>query len=88
MKTETMKFKIKIFGVGSYSDKTLLESVQMAASELGVLIEVEQVKDIGMFVKKGISAIPALSIDEEIVSYGRVPSISEIKSFLQVRARA
>ncbi|MEN0006359.1 MAG: thioredoxin family protein [Bacteroidota bacterium] len=83
-----MKYQVIIFGMGSQSDKILLKSVQMAAQELGLRIEVFEKRDISEFVEIGITSIPALAINEQIVSHGRVPSVSEIKGFFSQKKAA
>lgn len=74
--------KAKIYGVGGYTDQILWESVQMAAEELKMKVEIEKIEDIESFMKLGIWAIPALLLDETLVSYGRVPCISELKRYI------
>ncbi|MCI5083681.1 MAG: thioredoxin family protein [Saprospiraceae bacterium] len=73
---------IKIYGVGGYADQVLTKSLNMAAADLGLQVDLEKVGDIELFVKLGIWAIPALTINDELISYGRVPSVSEIKQHL------
>jgi hypothetical protein len=74
--------KAKIYGVGGYTDQILWESVQMAAEELKMKVEIEKIEDIESFMKLGIWAIPALLLGETLVSYGRVPCISELKRYI------
>lgn len=73
---------VQILGVGGYTDQVLLRSIKMAAMELGIAVEIKNVQDIDLFVKKNIKAIPALIIDNHLVSYGRVPCVSELKNYL------
>lgn len=78
-----MEKVVKIMGVGSARDQELLNSVQMAASEIGLSVNIEFVSDINVFLAFGITAIPAMMIGDKIVANGRIPGISELKRLLQ-----
>lgn len=78
-----MKKLVKILGVGSSRDRVLMESVQMAADELGIILEIQLISDIEAFLKMGITAIPALVIEDRVVANGRVPGVTEIKNMLR-----
>ncbi len=78
-----MKKLVKILGVGSSRDRVLAESLRMAADELGLNLEIQYVTDIEAFLKMGISAIPALVIEDQVVANGRVPGVSELKNLLR-----
>jgi len=78
-----MNLHVKIFGVGSSSDRAMREGVEKAAEELGIDIDIEDVTDIGAIMKEGVQAIPALAIGDEILVYGKVPSIAELKRLLR-----
>ena len=78
-----MKKLVKILGVGSSRDRILIESVQIAAEELGVNLEIQFVTDIEAFLKMGITAIPALVIEDRVVANGRVPGVTELKNLLR-----
>lgn len=77
-----MTIKIKIFGVGNSTEKTLRENVYQAAEELGVNIEFEQVSDIPSIIKAGVIAIPAMAIEGQILTNGHIPSLLELKNLL------
>lgn len=77
-----MTIRIKIFGVGNSSEKALKKNVCQAAEELGVNIELEQVSDIPSILKAGVLAIPAMAIEEQIMTNGYIPSLLELKDLL------
>jgi len=81
-KNEVMKKVIKIMGVGSSRDQELIQSVQMAAREMGLPIDIQLVSDLNAFLQSGITAIPAMMIEGEVVANGRIPGVVEIKSML------
>ncbi len=77
-----MKKIVKIMGVGSSRDQELMRSVEIAAREMGLPIDIQLVSDINSFLRLGITAIPAMMIEGEVVVNGRIPGILEIKSML------
>jgi len=74
-----MDLKIKIFGVGSMRDRVMMQSVEMALNELGVASPIEYISSLDEFMVQGLSGIPALKINGEIIADGRTPSVSELK---------
>lgn len=85
MKTFNKQLQISVYGVGSSQDLVLFQSLKMAVEELMIPVNIKEIRDIDLFVEKGISAIPALAINDEVIVYGRVPSVTEIKALLKAR---
>jgi len=75
--------KIKILGTGCPSCIRLEENTKEALKELNKEVEVEKVTDIAKIISYGIMSIPAIVIDEQVVSYGKVLSPKEIKRLLE-----
>lgn len=78
-----MKKIVKILGVGSMRDHELIESVEMAAREMDLPIDIQLISDIDAFLRLGITAIPAMMIEGKVVANGRIPGVLEIKSMLE-----
>ncbi len=74
--------KIQILGTGCPKCKKLTENAEAAAKELGVECEIEKVTDINEIVTFGVMMTPALVIDGEVKTVGKVPSAEEIKALL------
>ncbi|MCK4887005.1 MAG: TM0996/MTH895 family glutaredoxin-like protein [Planctomycetes bacterium] len=74
--------KIQILGTGCPKCKKLTEVAETAASELGIEFEIEKVTDINDIMGFGVMITPAIAIDGEVKSTGKVLSIDEIKSML------
>lgn len=74
---------IKVVGSGCSNCKKLLELTKEAVQSLDVNAEVLYVTDLMEIAKTGIMRTPGLIIDGKIVSYGRVPQLDEIKTFIQ-----
>ena len=73
---------IKVLGVGSMRDRAMIRSVQMAAGELELPVDILLITDIEAFKQFGISGIPALVILDKVVASDRIPAVAEIKRML------
>jgi len=74
--------KIKILGGGCPKCAKLAENTEAAAKELGIEYQLEKVTDINDIVKFGVMMTPALVVDGEVKTVGKVPSPEEIKQYL------
>jgi small redox-active disulfide protein 2 len=74
--------KIKILGSNCPNCKILEANVRKAVDELGVEASVEKITDMEVIMGYGVMSIPALVIDEQVASSGRVLAVSEIKTIL------
>ena len=73
---------LKILGPGCANCKRLEANVRQAVEQLGVQAELEKVEDITDIMAYGVMRTPALVVNEQVLFYGRVPSIPEIKALL------
>ena len=74
---------IKILGTGCANCKNLEKATYNAVAELDLNATISKVEDIQQIMSYGIMRTPALVVDEKVIVYGRVPSVSEIKELLQ-----
>ena len=74
--------KIQILGTGCPKCKKLAENAETAANALGIEYEIEKVADIGEIMKFGVMMTPALAVDGQVKSVGKVLSTEEIKQAL------
>lgn len=74
--------KIEILGTGCTKCKTLIQLAQDTVNELGISAEIVKVYDINEIMKYDVMMTPALVIDKEIKSAGRIPSKDEIKKWI------
>ena len=74
--------KIQILGTGCPKCKKLAENAESAAKELGIAYEIEKVTDINEIMKFGVMMTPALAVDGQVKSVGKVISPDEIKKML------
>ncbi len=75
--------KIQVFGTGCAKCKKLTENAETALKELGIDAGVEKVTDMKEIVKAGVLTTPALSVDGQVKSVGKVLSPAEIKAVLK-----
>lgn len=74
--------KIEILGTGCPKCRKLAENAAAAADKLGVpyeLVKVTQIKDI---MRRGVMMTPALAIDGQVISAGKMLSEAEITTLL------
>lgn len=74
--------KIQILGTGCPKCKKLTENAEAAAKELGVEYSIEKVTDINEIMKFAVMMTPALVIDGDVKSVGKVATVEQIKAFL------
>ena len=74
--------KIQILGTGCPKCKTLLANAESAVRALGLEAHIEKVEQITEIMKFGVITTPALVVDGQVKSAGRVLSAEDIKRFL------
>ena len=75
--------KIQILGTGCPKCKKLAENAESAVNELEIEFEVEKVTNINEIMSFGVMMTPALAIDGEVKSVGKVLSQDEISKLLR-----
>lgn len=73
---------IKILGPGCPRCQQVEKTAREVVSELGIDATVEKVKDIKEIMEYPILTTPGLVIDEKVVCSGRIPSKTEITTFI------
>ncbi|HOO39218.1 MAG TPA: thioredoxin family protein [Deltaproteobacteria bacterium] len=79
--------KIQILGTGCAKCTKLAENAHQAAKDLGVEYELEKVSDINEIMNFGVMITPALVVDGEVFSPGKVLSTDDIKKVLEQEKR-
>ncbi len=75
--------RIQVLGTSCPKCKKPSERVDDVIGELGLECEVEKVSDIKDIMALGVMMTPALAIDGEVKSMGKLLSVDEIKELLQ-----
>lgn len=70
--------KIQILGTGCPRCRTLAANVEAAVRSLGIEAQVEKVERIPEIVKFGVMTTPALVVDGQVKSAGKVLNADEI----------
>jgi len=81
-----VRIDIKVLGSGCANCKRLYEEAEKAVGQLSALATLTKVEDIREIMAYKILATPALVINGEVKSAGRIPSAAEITTWLATAA--
>ncbi|MDD4344269.1 MAG: thioredoxin family protein [Eubacteriales bacterium] len=76
--------KIEILGMGCPKCKKTTQNAQQAVEELGIDAEIIKVEELDKITEYGVMMTPALVIDGEVYSPGKVLSVEEIKNAIKL----
>lgn len=82
-KERSVTMKIKILGPGCSKCQQTEKVVKEAVAESGVTTDVEKVTDLMKIAGYGVFGTPAIVIDDEVKSVGKVPSKKDVLSWLK-----
>lgn len=74
--------EIKVLGTGCAKCTTLYDNVKSAVAELGIDATVEKEQDIMKIMEYNVMSVPALVVDSNVLSTGKVLTIEEVKKLL------
>lgn len=74
--------RIQVLGTGCPKCKTLMANAQAAVKTLGIEATVEKVEKITDIMKFGVMMTPALVVDGQVKSAGKVLSAEDIQALL------
>ncbi len=74
--------KLQILGTGCAKCTNLAAATEQAAKVLGLEYEMEKVTDLKRIMAFGVMMTPALVVDGEVKTAGRVPSVDDLKEML------
>lgn len=74
--------EIKVLGTGCAGCMALYKTVKQAVTELNMNIKVVKEEDLMKIMAYNVMKLPALVIDEKVVSSGKKLSISDVKEIL------
>jgi small redox-active disulfide protein 2 len=74
---------IKVLGPGCPKCQQTEKIVKEALAEAGVDVSVEKITDTMEIAGYGVFGTPAVVIDGEVKSVGKIPSKSDVKSWIQ-----
>ena len=73
---------IKVLGGGCRSCEALLKAAKEAVANKGIDAEVEYITDMEKIMNYGVMSMPALMIDDKVVSSGKVLKAKEVEKYL------
>lgn len=74
---------IKVLGPGCAKCREVEKIVKEVVAETGANADVEKVTDLMEIAGYGVMGTPAVVVDGEVKSVGKIPKKSEIKSWIQ-----
>ena len=75
--------KLQILGTGCPKCKLLMANTEAAVKALGIEAQIEKVEKITDFMKFNVMLTPALVVDGQVKSAGKILSIEDIKKHLE-----
>ena len=75
--------EIKVLGPGCPRCQQTEKNVKEAVSESGVAANVEKVTDTMKIASYGVFGTPAVVVDGEVKSVGKIPSKEEVKAWIE-----
>jgi small redox-active disulfide protein 2 len=76
--------EIKILGPGCPKCTQTAKIVKDTLAETGAAVDVEKVTDVMRIAGYGVMVTPAVVVDGEVKSVGKIPSKEEVKSWLAI----
>ena len=75
--------EIKVLGPGCKKCETTKKNVDEAVEEAGITADIIKVTDTLEIAKHGVFGTPAVVVDGEVKSVGKIPTKDEIKGWIQ-----
>jgi small redox-active disulfide protein 2 len=75
--------KITVFGTGCPKCQTVERHAREALEELGLAAEIEHIREPVEIARHNVLFTPGLAIDGVLKASGKVPSVDEVKGWLQ-----
>ena len=73
---------IKVLGAGCKSCHEQYENAKAAVQALGLNVEVEYVTDMEKVMAYGVMSMPAIVVNEQVVSMGKVLKVADVEKLL------
>lgn len=74
---------VKILGAGCASCHTQYENAKDAVNKIGLNIEVEYITDMQKIMEYGVMRMPAIVVNEKVISMGKVLKAAEVEKLLR-----
>lgn len=84
---EGQGLRIKVLGPGCPNCERLTQEVMAALTELGITVAIEHVREPARIAEYAVMGTPALVINNEVKSVGKVPLGSQIEQWIEAEAK-
>ena len=74
---------VKVLGAGCKSCHEQYENIREAVKALGLDIEVEYITDMEKVMEYGVMSMPAIVVNDKVVSMGKVLKTADVEQLLQ-----
>lgn len=74
---------IKVLGAGCKSCHEQFENAQAAVRTMGLSVEVEYITDMEKVMEYGVMSMPAIVVNEKVVSMGKVLKAADVEKLLR-----
>ena len=74
---------VKVLGAGCKSCQAMYENAREAVRSLGLPVEVQYITDMQKIMTYGVMSMPALVVNEKVVSMGKVLKAAEVERLLK-----
>ncbi|MEA3465867.1 MAG: thioredoxin family protein [Thermodesulfobacteriota bacterium] len=74
---------IQILGTGCKKCADLATNVKQAAADLGLVVQIEKITDINQIITFGCMTTPALAVDGQLLSQGKVLKAVQIAELIK-----
>ena len=74
---------VKVLGAGCKSCHELYENAKEAVKEMGLSVEVEYITDMQKVMEYGVMSMPAVVVNEKVVSTGKVLKAADVEKLLR-----
>ena len=73
----------KVYGSGCKGCQTLHQNVIDAIKQLNIAADVQYITDMQKIMETGVMSLPALAVNDKIVSSGKVLTVADVKKFIE-----
>ena len=73
---------VKVLGAGCKSCHELYENAKQAVESMGLSVEVEYITDMQKVMEYGVMSMPAIVVNEKVVSMGKVLKAADVEKLL------
>ena len=74
---------VKVLGAGCKTSPAQYENAKAAVQALGLNVEVEYITDMEKVMEYGVMSMPAIVVNDKVVSMGKLLKAAEVEKLLQ-----